>query len=262
MAEQIIRFEDGAAYEQMMGIWSRLVGNVFLQWLAPPLGLRWIDVGCGNGAFTEVLIERCAPTWVEGIDPSEGQLAYARKRLSIDQANFSKGDAMALPFANHSFDAAVMALVLVFVSDPRKAVEEMVRVVKPGGRVATYMWDMLGDGFPLEPILLEMHNMGLAPPRPPRMEASSTEALRDLWERAGLDKVEMREIRVHRVFANFDDFWLAKQTAPSIGATIAAMSSAEVKTLKERVRARLPSDAEGRITYGARANAILGRVPA
>ena len=66
----------------------------------------------------------------------------------------------------------------------------------------------------------------------------------------------------HRVFANFDDFWLAKQTAPSIGATIAAMSSAEVKTLKERVRARLPSDAEGRITYGARANAILGRVPA
>ena len=88
------------------------------------------------------------------------------------------------------------------------------------------------------------------------------EALRDLWERAGLDKVEMREIRVHRVFANFDDFWLAKQTAPSIGATIAAMSSAEVKTLKERVRARLPSDAEGRITYGARANAILGRVPA
>ena len=62
MAEQIIRFEDGAAYEQMMGIWSRLVGNVFLQWLAPPLGLRWIDVGCGNGAFTEVLIEQCAPT--------------------------------------------------------------------------------------------------------------------------------------------------------------------------------------------------------
>ena len=110
---------------------------------------------------------------MEGIDPSEGQLAYARKRLSIDQANFSKGDAMALPFANHSFDAAVMALVLVFVSDPRKAVEEMVRVVKPGGRVATYMWDMLGDGFPLEPIILEMHNMGLAPPRPPRMEASS-----------------------------------------------------------------------------------------
>ena len=73
------------------------MGNVFLQWLAPPLGLRWIDVGCGNGAFTEVLIEQCAPTWVEGIDPSEGQLAYARKRLSIDQANFSKGDAMALP---------------------------------------------------------------------------------------------------------------------------------------------------------------------
>jgi ubiquinone/menaquinone biosynthesis C-methylase UbiE len=260
VAEPIIRFEDGAAYEQMMGAWSRLVGSVFLEWLAPPLGLRWIDVGCGNGAFTEVLIEQCAPTWVEGIDPSEGQLSYARNRLSSDHANFRRGDAMALPFANHSFDAAVMALVLVFVSEPRKAVEEMVRVVKPGGSVATYMWDMLGDGFPLEPILVEMHNMGLTPLRPPRMEASAVGAMRELWEGAGLDKVEMREIKVRRAFASFEDFWLAKQTAPSIGPTIAAMSSSEVETLKERVRARLPSDAEGRITYGARANAISGRV--
>ena len=111
MVEQIIRFEDGAAYEQMMGIWSRLVGEVFLHRLAPSPGLRWIDVGCGNGAFTELLIERCAPVDVEGIDPSEGQLAFARTRPSARLAKFSRGDAMALPFASGSFDAAVMALV-------------------------------------------------------------------------------------------------------------------------------------------------------
>ncbi len=63
---------------------------------------------------------------------------------------------MALPFPAHRFDATVMALVLVFVPDPAKGIEEMVRVVGPGGTVATYMWDMLGGGFPLDPILVEM----------------------------------------------------------------------------------------------------------
>ena len=261
MVEQIIRFEDGAAYEQMMGIWSRLVGEVFLHWLAPSPGLRWIDVGCGSGAFTELLIERCAPVDVEGIDPSEGQLAFARTRPSARLAKFSKGDAMALPFASASFDAAVMALVLVFVPDPRKGVDEMVRVVRPGGTVATYMWDMLGGGFPLDPIILEMRGMGLAPPRPPQMDASRMEALRDLWNAASLKDVETREITVHRTFANFDDFWMTKLTAPSIGPTIAAMEPRDVETLKNRVRARLPADAGGRVTYGASAHAIKGHVP-
>ena len=113
MAEQTIRFEDGAAYEQMMGIWSRSAGEVFLDWLAPARGLRWIDVGCGNGAFTELLVERCAPAEVQGIDPSDGQLAFARTRLAGRQAQFRQGDAMALPFAASSFDAAAMALVIV-----------------------------------------------------------------------------------------------------------------------------------------------------
>ena len=148
MAEQTIRFDDGAAYEQMMGIWSRSAGEIFLDWLAPPSGLRWIDVGCGNGAFTELLVERCAPAEVQGIDPSEGQLAFARTRPASRVAEFRQGDAMALPFPADRFDAAVMALVLVFVPDPAKGVAEMVRVVSPGGIVAAYMWDMLGAAFP------------------------------------------------------------------------------------------------------------------
>ena len=261
MAEQEIRFDDGAAYERMMGIWSRIAGNVFLDWLAPRSGLRWIDVGCGNGAFTELIVARCAPGEVHGIDPSEGQLAFARTRLAAGVAHFHQGDAMALPFPDDSFDAAIMALVLVFVPDPRKGVDEMVRVVSPGGTVATYMWDMLGGRFPLDPIILEMRGMGLAPPRPPQMDASRMEALRNWWNAAGLKDVETREITVHRTFANFDDFWITKLKAPSIGPTIAAMESRDVETLKNRVSARLPADAEGRITYGASAHAIKGHVP-
>jgi ubiquinone/menaquinone biosynthesis C-methylase UbiE len=261
MVEQKIRFDDGAAYEQMMGIWSRFAGEIFLDWVAPPLGLRWIDVGCGNGAFTELLVERCAPVEVQGIDPSEGQLAFARTRPASRVAEFRQGDAMALPFPADRFDAAVMALVIVFVPDPVKGIEEMVRVVSPGGIVATYMWDMLDGGFPLYPILVEMRAMGLTPPRPPQMDASRMEALRDLWTGAGLEAVETREITVHRTFAHFDDFWTAKMKAPTLGPTVAAMASGDVETLKSRVRARLPADADGRITYGARAHAIKGHLP-
>jgi len=127
MAEHQIRFDDGAAYERMMGAWSRLAGGIFLDWIAPRPGLRWVDVGCGNGAFTELVVERCAPAEVHGIDPSEGQLKYARARLGTRMAEFRQGDAMALPFPDNLFDLAVMALVIFFVPDPAKGVAEMVR---------------------------------------------------------------------------------------------------------------------------------------
>ena len=261
MAEQQIRFDDGAAYERMMGNWSRLAGDIFLEWLAPRSGLRWIDIGCGNGAFTELLVERCAPAEVQGIDPSEAQLAFARARPAARVAKFRQGDAMALPFSEDRFDAAVMALVLFFVPDPAKGVAEMMRVVCPGGTVANYVWDMLGGGVPLEPIQVEMRAMGVTPLLPPRSDASRMEALRDLWTGAGLDAVETREITVQRTFADFDDFWTTTLLGSSVGPTIAAMAPGDVELLKTRVRSRLPADAAGRITYGARANAVKGRVP-
>ena len=261
MPEQTIRFDDGAAYEQMMGIWSRSAGGIFLEWLAPPSGLRWIDVGCGTGAFTELLVERCAPVEVQGIDPSEGQLVFARTRPAARVAEFRVGDAMALPFPAGTFDAAVMALVLVFVPEPGKGVAEMARVVRPGGMVAAYMWDMLGGGFPLDPILIEIRAMGLTPPRPPRMEASGLEAMRALWASAGLEDVETREIVVQRTFEDFDDYWIINGKSPSISATIGGMAIADVEKLKNGVRASLPEDANGRITYSARAHAVKGRAP-
>src|ERR1700676_2607787 len=98
MVQSQISYEDGAAYERMMGVWSRIAGEIFLDWLAPRSGLRWIDIGCGNGAFTELLVERCAPAEVQGIDPSEAQLAFARTRPAARVAEFRQGDAMALPF--------------------------------------------------------------------------------------------------------------------------------------------------------------------
>lgn len=256
-----LRFDDGAAYEQMMGVWSRSVGEVFLDWLRPAQGLRWIDVGCGNGAFTELILARCAPGDVQGIDPSEGQLAFARTRPGARGAVFQTGDAMALPFDAASFDVAVMALVLVFVPDPSKGVAELARVVRPGGLVATYMWDMLGGGNPLDPILDEMRAMDLSPTRPPHMEVSTLAALQDLWRAAGLQQIETREITVQRTFADFDAFWTVETKSPSIAPVIASMPAADVTALMQRVRAHLGAGTDGRITCNARAHAISGREP-
>ena len=225
------------------------------------LGLCWIDVGCGNGAFTELLVERCAPNEVQGIDPSEAQLAFARARPAGRVAEFRQGDAMALPFADGRFDAATLALVISFVPDPRKGVAEMARVVCPGGMVAAYAWDMLGGGYPNEPIHAEMRVMGVTHLRAPGREASRIDALQDLWRAAGLDAVDTREIRVERTFTDFEDFWATSLLGSSVGPTVAAMSSGDINLLKTRVRERLPADATGRITYSARANAVKGRVP-
>ena len=243
MSEQQIRFDDGAAYERMMGAWTRLAGDVFLDWLAPHSGWRWIDIGCGNGAFTELLIERCAPAEVHGIDPSEGQLAFARTRPAARVAKFSQGDAMALPFTEDRFDAAIMALVIFFVPEPKKGVAEMVRVVAPGGMVAAYAWDMLGGGFPGEPFQAEMRAMGLQPPLPPSVGASRIEALQALWTNAGLDAVETREITVSRTFADFDDLWATGLLGGSIGPTVAAMAPGGLKRRCTRACRRMPRGA-------------------
>ncbi|HBK07921.1 MAG TPA: SAM-dependent methyltransferase [Acetobacteraceae bacterium] len=261
MAQHTIRFDDGAAYERGMGIWSQLAGQVFLDWLASPPGLRWIDVGCGNGAFTELLVQRHAPAEVQGIDPSEAQLKFARTRPAVQGATFLQGDAMALPFGNGRFDAAVMALVIFFVPDPAKGVAEMARVVGPGGTVAAYAWDLLGGGLPFAPIHAEFRALGFTPPLPPSADVSRIAALREVWTGAGLEGIETREITVRRSFSDFDEYWSTSVAVGSMQPMLAEMAVGDVEQLKDRVRARLSVDATGRVTHHARANAIKGRVP-
>jgi len=263
MTEAHKLFTDGAGYERMMGRWSRVVGETFLGWLDLPGGLRCLDVGCGNGAFTEVLVARCAPATVMALDPSEDQIAYARQRPGAELAEFRVGDAQALPFGDGSFDAALMALVIAFLPDPAKAVTEMVRVVRPGGWIATYMWDVPGGGVPVHPLYAALKSVGTAPGTPPNPAASRREAMQELWQKAGLQSIDTRVIRIPIVFSDFDDFW-ESTTVPvgPQGKVIAAMSSSAREQLRARVREQLPIAADGRIAYEAFANAVKGRVPA
>src|SRR6185369_10376381 len=133
-----------------------------------------------------------APAAVDGIDPSDAQLAFARTRRAARIAHFHQGDAMALPFPDDSFDVAVMPLVIFFVPDPAKGVAEMARVVRPGGTIAAYGWALLEGGFPLEPIRVEMQAMGVEVAWPPSPGASRIETLRELWRTAGIEQIEAR----------------------------------------------------------------------
>ncbi len=257
-----IQFDDGAAYEAFMGRWSRLAGDVFLDWLAPPPGGRWIDVGCGNGAFTECLVQRVAPLQVLGVDPAQAQIEHAGQRFAGHAAvRFERGDAQALPCADAAFDAAVMALVIFFVPDPARAVAEMARVVRPGGSVSAYAWDLGGGGFPYAALHEEMAALGAPPLAPPSLDAARLESLQRLWRAAGLREVRTREIRVERSFDDFESYWAIARSGPRILPSVAGLAGGARRELEERMRRRLPADAAGRITCSARANAVQGRVP-
>ncbi len=259
MTSQQIRFDDGLGYEQYMGKWSRLVAVAFLEWLAPAAGRHWLDVGCGNGAFTESVFEHCAPGLVDGIDPSAEQLAFARDRLAGRAAAFHQADAMALPFANDAVDVAVMPLVIFFVPEPARGVAELARVTRPGGIAAAYAWDMEGGGFPYQTVQDEIRALGLSVPVPPSREASRLDVMRELWLGAGLEDVDTCAITVQRTFDGFDDYWSTILKGPSVGGQLRAFSPHDLSVLQDRMRAHLPVAADGRITCQARAHAVKGR---
>jgi hypothetical protein len=136
----------------------------------------------------------------------------------------------------------------------------MARVVRAGGTVAAYSWDMPGGGFPYQALQDEMRALGIAVPLPPNPDASRLDALRELWAGAGLADVATHAIEVQRTFADFAEWWAIVAGGPSVGARLAAMSAADRERLAERMRERLPADRAGRLVCGARANAISGRV--
>lgn len=255
-------FNDGAAYERLVGRWSRRVGATFLDWLGAPSGARWLDVGCGNGAFSEEVATRMAPAAIQGLDPSEGQLAYARVRQGLAGAEFRVGDATSLPYEDNAFDVSTMALVIAFVPDPHRAVAEMARVVRPGGTVAAYMWDIDGRRTPVEPVVAALESIGVARTMPPG-ENASREGFERLWRGAGMTAIETRTIAIRLEFADFEEYWrsLSAPVGPH-ARRMRELTQEQLAALRERLRETAEIDARGGVSFGAVANAVKGRVVA
>jgi len=151
--------------------------------------------------------------------------------------------------------------VIFFVPDPARGVAEMARVVCPGGTVSAYAWDMLGGGFRMRHWHFEMRSMGVAIPVPPSPGASRMDAMRDLWTGAGLTAVETREISVQRTFIDFDDYWTTIRTDRASERSSRRCPPKNWRTSRRGCARACRQTAAGRITYGARANAVKGRAP-
>ena len=254
----------GTGYELYVGRWSRLVAADFLTWLAIPAGQAWLDVGCGTGALSQRILDSCAPAKVVGIDSSEGFVAHAKAHVTDQRAQFRVGDAQALPVGDTAFDAVVSGLVLNFVPDPPKALAEMRRAARPGGKVAVYLWDYAGEmqfmrrfwdaAVALDPATRNLDE-GV------RFPLCRPDPMRALFTGAGLRDVATKAIDVPTVFENFDDFW-----SPFLGGQGPApgycmkLPEAGRTALRERIKASMPHDADGKIRLIARAWAVRGTV--
>jgi ubiquinone/menaquinone biosynthesis C-methylase UbiE len=262
LTETAHAFDDSAAYERFIGSWGCAAGAVFLDWLAPPTGAHWLDVGCGTGLFTGLILDTRSPATVFAIDPAAGQIEHARRKPTAQRANFQVGDARALPFADGTFDVVASALVINFIPDRPRALSEMRRVTRAHGLVAGYIWDFGEELSPSGPFRLGMREVVAYLPALPGTEDSSLGALRSLFTRAGLEEIATRTIDVTVSFPSFNDFWLAQTPSYSpMTKMIAAMTISERAKLTEAVRAHVPAHGDGGIEYPARANAIKARVP-
>lgn len=260
MSEAESFFTDAEAYELTIGRWSRVAGGIFLDWLSLPDGLRWLDVGCGTGSFTELVVDGCAPSVISAIDPSEQQIALAIGKPGAGRVDYRQGDAMALPFGDGEFDVAVMALVIQYVDDRTTAMAEMKRVVRPGGTVAAYVWPK-DEGHPQQPLTETLESMGVEPRRTPGDRVRPIGALMDLFDASGLEDIDGRGIEFQLTFESFDDYW-ASQTAQASKRSFRNFADTDVERLKDSLRNTLPTAADGGVAYKARANAVKGRVPA
>lgn len=254
----------GDRYEPFMGRWSRLVAAEFIGWLAPTSGATWLDVGCGTGALTEVVVTTTQPRAVLAVDPSPDFVRVAGERLgtavSVQQAGAGR-----LPLEPASVDYVVSGLVLNFVPDPVAAVAEMRRVTRPGGTVSAYVWDYA------DRMQMLRHFWDAAASLDPAAQAldegqrfplCQPGALRTVFTNAGLTKVSITPLEVTTKFAGFDDYWepfLGGQgPAPAYCVSLPEQRRA---VLRDHLLQTLPTGPDGAISLVARAWAVRGISP-
>lgn len=230
-------FGDAGSYARFMGRFSEPLAPLFADLVDVAPGSDVLDVGCGPGVLTEVLVQRYGADHVTAIDPTPGFVEAARQRLP--GVDVRQGTAEDLPYEDGRFDATFAQLVVHFMADPVRGLAEMVRVTRPGGTVAACVWDHPGLRGPLTPFwstVDELDPGGVA-------EASAGSHEGDLvrrFEAAGLEDVRGGELHVTVHLESFEDWWAPyAEPAGSVGDYLATRTPEQVAELRAACLAKL-----------------------
>ncbi|MGN6426791.1 MAG: class I SAM-dependent methyltransferase [Leifsonia sp.] len=240
-------FDDVAAasYDSFMGRYSTPLAALFADSAGLPDGGlpyagRVLDVGSGPGALTAVLAARYGASAVAAVDPAEAFVAALHARLPGVDARV--GAAEALPFPDGTFDAALAALVVHFMADPRQGVRELARVAVPGGTVAACVWDFAGGRAPQSLFFGALADVVEGVDDETDRVGARGGDLAALLEEAGCADVRETELTVRIRYAGFDDWWEPYTLGVSpAGRQLAALSGDDRERVRALCRERLPA---------------------
>lgn len=251
---------EGDAYDRFMGRYSRSLAAPFADAAGVRRGQTVLDVGCGAGALTGELVARLGADHVIAIDPSPPFVAACRERHP--GVAVRAGAAEDIPLGAASVDVALAQLVIPFVADPPRAVREMARVTRTGGRVATCVWDTVTGGMELLShywaAAREVDGTAPGDPRGPHLQ--SAEGLGGLLASAGLAGVETGTLVVEARYEGFEDLWTGIMDGVGpVGVHAVSLSTERRDEVRRRLSARL-GQPRGPFTLSAAAWFAAGRV--
>ena len=255
-------WSSGTPYDKFMGRWSVLIAEKFLDWLSVSPGSSWLDLGCGTGSLTKLILQTRAPKEVFAIDSSSEFISHAQQTITNPIVNFQVGLAQALELESKSVDTVVSGIMLNFVPDPETAIAEMIRVTKPEGRIGIFLWDY-ADGMEMLRYFwdaaIELDNSANEFDEGIRFPLCQEGQLESLVRDVGMEHVEATSIEVKTVFQNFDDYWkpFLGNVGPAPSYTM-SLNQTDRQKLEDKLREALPIDNNGSISLTARAWAVKG----